>query len=601
MITSSRDLEETTTFITKRKPLKRRLELQTHDIEVPKIGICQNTDSIRYTTMFFLTGGYFLIEFIWGMASGSLALVADAMHMLSDVIALCIAFYASNASKRPANPVATYGWSRMEHIGALFNGVFLLAMCFSIFTDAIAKFFEEPDERLINNVNALLIVGGIGLGINLLGLLIFGGHGHSHGGGHGGHGGGHGGHGGGHGGHGGGHGGHGGHGGGHGGHGGGHGGHGGKKHGHGKHGGEDGNKEHRHGEHGHGGHNDGHEYNKNENNRHSESSKDDTSHLENRSANTHGVFLHILGDFLGSVAVIISGLVIKYTTWEWRTYVDPLCSLVIALLILCSTVPLLRECVSVLLQNSPSFVDTQKIQFDLLKLPKILEIHEFHVWRLGGSKIVASFHCIMHSNEEFMEAFDSLKKILHSYGIHASTIQPEFIAPGCVVSNNSIQCHDYVCSKNAQGCISKSCCKVSVGKIAPRIDEKIKKNIKKQKDDVEANRRNKYVVSDEKSKQRVCFDKFTTPTKGLLSSSVSPTVSTPTNATLELPSSHTPQTCSATHTRSPPNTRSPQAPYDPIPLLTPPTLSSCTTDGVTQIEIDRNSDAKNLISKFNST
>jgi len=58
----------------------------------------QDKDQRRFAIMFFLTGGYFLVEIIWGVAIESLALVADAMHMLSDVIALVVGFYALKVS-----------------------------------------------------------------------------------------------------------------------------------------------------------------------------------------------------------------------------------------------------------------------------------------------------------------------------------------------------------------------------------------------------------------------------------------------------------------------------------------------------------------------
>lgn len=81
--------------------------------------------------------------------------------------------------KRRSN-ANTYGWVRAEVVGANVNTVFLLALCLTIIFDAVKRFIEpEP----IENVNLLLIVGSIGLGINIIGLFLFQGfHGHSHGG-----------------------------------------------------------------------------------------------------------------------------------------------------------------------------------------------------------------------------------------------------------------------------------------------------------------------------------------------------------------------------------------------------------------------------------
>lgn len=137
------------------------------------------TKTFRLLVMVSLTFTYFVVELIVGNLTKSVALVADAFHMLSDVISLVIGIIAVRIVKRRSN-TNTYGWVRAEVVGANINTVFLLALCLTIVFDAIKRFVEpEP----IENVNLLLIVGSIGLGINIIGLLLFQGfHGHSHGG-----------------------------------------------------------------------------------------------------------------------------------------------------------------------------------------------------------------------------------------------------------------------------------------------------------------------------------------------------------------------------------------------------------------------------------
>ncbi len=136
------------------------------------------TKTFRLLSMLSLTFGFFLVELIVGNITNSVALVADAFHMLSDVISLIIAIIAVRISKRRSD-INTYGWVRAEIVGANINTVFLLALCLTIILDAIKRFVEpEP----IENVNLLLIVGSVGLGINIIGLFLFQGfHGHSHG------------------------------------------------------------------------------------------------------------------------------------------------------------------------------------------------------------------------------------------------------------------------------------------------------------------------------------------------------------------------------------------------------------------------------------
>ena len=72
----------------------------------------------------------------------------------------------------------TYGWARAEVMGALVNSVFLVALCFTIFVEAIERLSHSHD---IEHVDMLIYVGVAGLVINVIGLLLFSGHGHSHG------------------------------------------------------------------------------------------------------------------------------------------------------------------------------------------------------------------------------------------------------------------------------------------------------------------------------------------------------------------------------------------------------------------------------------
>ena len=138
-----------------------------------------STKTFRLICMLSLTFSFFGVELVVGNITNSVALVADAFHMLSDVIALLIALLAVRMSRRRSN-INTYGWVRAEVVGANVNTVFLLALCLTIVFDVVKRYITpEP----IKNANLLLIVGSLGLGINVIGLFLFQGfHGHSHGG-----------------------------------------------------------------------------------------------------------------------------------------------------------------------------------------------------------------------------------------------------------------------------------------------------------------------------------------------------------------------------------------------------------------------------------
>lgn len=103
--------------------------------------------------------------------------------MLNDVLSLCVGLWAVKvAHQKASSKMYTYGWQRAETLGALVNGVFLVALCLSIFLEAIQRFVEP---QAVSNPRLVLIVGCFGLLSNILGLFLFHEHGHSHGGGHG--------------------------------------------------------------------------------------------------------------------------------------------------------------------------------------------------------------------------------------------------------------------------------------------------------------------------------------------------------------------------------------------------------------------------------
>lgn len=141
---------------------------------------CGKTGSVL--SMLFMTSSFFFVEIIVGYATNSMALVADSFHMLSDIMSLIIGFFALRYSKRSQRTERnTFGWQRAEVLGALVNAVFLIALCFSILVESLKRLVEP---ELIHNPVLVLIVGSLGLLVNVIGLVLFHqhGHGHSHGG-----------------------------------------------------------------------------------------------------------------------------------------------------------------------------------------------------------------------------------------------------------------------------------------------------------------------------------------------------------------------------------------------------------------------------------
>lgn len=107
--------------------------------------------------------------------------------------------------------------------------------------------------------------------------------------------------------------------------------------------------------------------------------------------NMRAVYLHVLGDALGSVIVIASSLCIIYGSGDWTLYIDPGMSLVMVIIIMKSSVPLLKESALILMQTVPTHIKVAEIRERLLQeVDGVLSLHEFHVWQLAGDKIIGN-------------------------------------------------------------------------------------------------------------------------------------------------------------------------------------------------------------------
>ncbi|XP_076612482.1 zinc transporter 1a [Chaetodon auriga] len=427
---------------------------------------------VRLLCMLTLTFGFFIVEVVVSRITASLSMLSDSFHMLSDVIALVVALVAVRfAEKTHATNKNTFGWIRAEVMGALVNAVFLTALCFTIVLEAIER-FTEPHE--IERSQVVAGVGAAGLLVNLLGLCLFhghagGGHGHSHGG-----------------------------------------------HSHGNK-----NKKGKTGKTQKAGNgSSGEETNNLVGNHNSpgdvkpinEISCKDSSEVE-MNGNTHyedmdhdhdtssqlnmrGVFLHVLGDALGSVIVVVNAIIFIFV-WQpckagemcvnpcinshttdhhhvnhtlvdllegptmstmkvagpcWVLYLDPTLCIIMVGILLYTTYPLLKESALILLQTVPKQINMHRLNARLLGLDGVLAIHELHIWQLAGSRIIATAHIKCHDPTSYMEVAKRIKDFFHDEGIHATTIQPEF------VTFNS-ESRDSLCELSCRTqCAPKLCC-----------------------------------------------------------------------------------------------------------------------------------------------
>lgn len=148
-----------------------------------------------------------------------------------------------------------------------------------------------------------------------------------------------------------------------------------------------------------------------------------------KSLNMHGVFLHVLGDALGNIGVIVAALFIWKTDYSWRFYSDPVVSLFITAIIFASALPLSRKASRILLQATPKTISAEIIRHRIEEVPGVVEVHDFHIWNLTESITIASIHVkIDVPAKNYIETAKLIRNIFHQFGIHSATVQPEFVS-----------------------------------------------------------------------------------------------------------------------------------------------------------------------------
>ncbi|KAF1361590.1 cation efflux protein [Lizonia empirigonia] len=307
----------------------------------------------RLRAVIAITFCFFITEISVGFYTHSLALISDAFHMLNDLIGFIVALVAVQMTERKESPQdLTFGWTRAQLLGAFFNGAFLLALGLSIALQSIERFISLQH---VENPKLVLIVGSVGLTLNLISAAFL--HEHDHGDGH--------------------------------------------------------------------GHNHEHVSLHDYHLEHLHLSLTPSKH--GIDLGILGVLIHILGDAINNIGVMISALIIWLTHSPSRFYADPAVSMWIAIMILISAVPLTKRSGKILLQSAPLGVKIEDVKHDIESIPGVLSVHELHVWRLDQRKAIASAHVVVSDRdvESFMMKAKVISECLHAYGIHSVTLQPE--------------------------------------------------------------------------------------------------------------------------------------------------------------------------------
>ena len=263
-----------------------------------------------------INAGMFAVGVVGGILTGSLALLADAGHVLSDLAAIALALLAARIATRAAGPRRTFGYQRTEVIAALVNGLTLVAIAVLIVVGAIDRLSDPP--------------GVEGAGVVVLGLVSLAGN---------------------------------------------------------------------------------------------ATATWVLARGQRQDLNLEAVLRHSAADALGSLGVVVSGVVILATDWK---PIDPVIAILIAVLILASSLRLIREPFDVLMEAAPEGVDADAVARTMGTVAGVCGVHELHVWSVTPGFDALAAHVVVERYHDRDRARRELEFLLRDrYGIEHTTLQME--------------------------------------------------------------------------------------------------------------------------------------------------------------------------------
>jgi cobalt-zinc-cadmium efflux system protein len=276
---------------------------------------------------FFATLVFVGVEAVAGVKSGSLALLSDAGHNLTDALALFFAWFAFRLESKPANEVKTFGYHRMGVLAAFLNALTLVALSVWILYESYFRLRNpEPVQETV-----MLVVAALGLVLN--GAIMW-----------------------------------------------------------------------------------------------------SLRLAQKNDLNVRSAYVHMLGDALGSIGIVIGAVAIHYTGWE---RIDPLLSLLIGVLIVWTAWDIVHESLNILLEGLPRGIRLHSVTGALRGVDGVIDVHDLHIWSLGSSTHALSCHALI---EDVPPSASDLilRRMNHvladEFGIRHTTVQFEHV--GCAVSEN---------------------------------------------------------------------------------------------------------------------------------------------------------------------
>ncbi|NMO03624.1 cation transporter [Gordonia sp. TBRC 11910] len=269
-------------------------------------------------------GGFFVVELVAGIVVNSLALIADAGHMLTDVVALVMGLVALLLARHgKVTDERTFGWHRAEVFTAVANAVLLIGVAVFVLYEAIRRIGTDPEVSGLT----LIIVASIGLAINVVVMLLL---------------------------------------------------------------------------------------------------RADSE----ASIAVRGAYMEVLADALGSVGVLVAGIVAMTTGWG---YADIVVAVLIALWVVPRAIRLALDALRILNQQAPSHIDVDAVRTELAAIPEVQDVHDLHVWSLTTGMDVATVH--VSSDADNTTVLAAAKQVLHHHGLDHATIQVDSCRGGA-------RCHD---------------------------------------------------------------------------------------------------------------------------------------------------------------
>ena len=257
-------------------------------------------------------GIFFVVELSTALLINSIALLADAGHMLTDLVAMFMGLTAVLLAKHgPASAARTYGWHRAEVFTAVANAVLLLCMAAFILYEAIERFGNAPDVPGV----PMIVVASLGLLANLVVVLLL-------------------------------------------------------------------------------------------------------RSQSQQSLAVKGAYMEVVADTVGSIGVLIAGVVTVTTSWP---YADVVVAVLVALWVLPRAISLARAALRILSESSPSHIDVDELRTALEAVDDVTDVHDLHVWTLVPGKDMATVHVTSCGNST--QVLADARAVLAARGLEHATVQ----------------------------------------------------------------------------------------------------------------------------------------------------------------------------------